>query len=159
MLTWAAAWGALALLKRHFGLAIEVGRQGQGQARQRRKSLVDKWLSPPHTRPPSCWSPVEKLHHCSFSSKSRRQDKQPNAQTGLRLTCFHKETETADAQEGNLLRQVQQWAPRGLHVPTALSPSGEGVRGLRQEPWAASIAGVACSPGSKHLSHSWISVK
>lgn len=43
---WAAACGALALLKRHFGLAIEVGRQGQGQARQRRKSLVDKWFSP-----------------------------------------------------------------------------------------------------------------
>lgn len=91
VLTWAAAWGALALRKRHFGLAIEVGRQGQGQARQRRKSLVDKWLSPPHTCPPSCWSPVEKLHHCSFSSKSHRQDKQPNAQTCLRLTCFHKE--------------------------------------------------------------------
>lgn len=81
MLTWAAAWGALTLRKRHFGLAIEVGRQGQGQARQRRKSLVDKWLSPPHTCPPSCWSPVEKLHHCSFSSKSHRQDKRPNAQT------------------------------------------------------------------------------
>lgn len=41
----------------------------------------------------------------------------------------------ADAQVGNLLWQVQQWAPRGLHVQTALSPSGEAVRGLRQEPW------------------------
>lgn len=34
--------GALALLKRHFGLAIEVGRQGQEQARPRRKSLMDR---------------------------------------------------------------------------------------------------------------------
>lgn len=42
VLMWAAAWGALALLKRHFGLAIEVGRQGQEQARQRRKSLPDR---------------------------------------------------------------------------------------------------------------------
>jgi hypothetical protein len=50
VLMWAAAWGLLALLKRHFGLAIEVGRQGQEQARQRRRSLREKWLSP--TPPP-----------------------------------------------------------------------------------------------------------
>lgn len=38
--------GVPALLKRHFGLAIEVGRQGQEQAGQRRKSLLAEWLFP-----------------------------------------------------------------------------------------------------------------
>lgn len=55
VLMWAAAWGALALLKRHFGLAIEVGRQGQEQARLRRKSLPDRvaFLHPTPVHPPA----------------------------------------------------------------------------------------------------------
>lgn len=47
--------GALALLKRHFGLAIEVERQGQEQARQRRESLKDRvaFLHPSPVHPPA----------------------------------------------------------------------------------------------------------
>lgn len=79
---------------------------------------------------------------------------------GLKLPCFHKgQNETADTQKGvQSTVVVQQWTwRRGLRVPTALSPSGEGVRVCT--PWAASRAGEARGPGSEHLSHSWVFVK
>lgn len=140
---WAAAWGVLALLKRHFGLAIEVGRQGQEQARQRRRSLQAKWLSPtPHlsslllvTRRKATLLLIPFQE--SIPGKTATCPDGPEAAHAFTRDRLRLQTPREGVQSTVV---VQQWAwRRGLRVPTALSPSGEGVR--RRAPWAASLAG------------------
>lgn len=97
--------GALALLKRHFGLAIEVGRQGQ--VRPRRKSLMDRvaFLHPAPVHPV--------LVTRRKATLLLIQEKQPNAhrihRMGQKLTCFHK----------GRLRRVTRTAPTAVGAATA----------------------------------------
>lgn len=84
--------GALALLKRHFGLGIEVGRQGQERARQRRKCLREKWLfltSRLSTLLLVTRKKARLLLILFRESSPGEAAKSP--QPGLKLACLHKE--------------------------------------------------------------------
>lgn len=115
---------------------------GTGQAEEE-KPPGQSGFSPPHTRPPPCWSHIEKLHYCSLGFKSHPQEKRPNAhRPGPKLTtCFHKTDRDYKSPERQPTVADAAGAPRrGLLRPTALSPSGESVHGLSQEPWPAALA-------------------
>lgn len=133
---WAAAWGALALLKRHFGLAIEVGRQGQDQARQRRKSPREKWLFPTshrHTLLLVTRREATLLFIRLQSIPGEPNARRPGAHSRVAADMLS-QNETADAQKGRVVREVQRWAPRrGLALLVRVCMDSDVDCGLRAQ--------------------------
>lgn len=104
---WAAAWGGTGPPEKTLW-ACYRGRKtgtGPGQAEEEKpqRKVASPHLTPAH-RPAGHPYRSYTIAHSASVNPGRAERPQ--------LTCFHKETETADAQKGRLLREVPRWAPR-----------------------------------------------
>lgn len=112
---------------------------GQAEEEKPQRKVAFPHLTPAH---PPAGHPYRSYTIAHSASVNPRRAERPQ------LTCFHKETETADAQKGRLLREVPRWAPRrgsvyqqclALLVRVCMDSDGA---------LAASPAGEACGSGS-----------